>query len=243
MPRPPSLQHRRTTTTRMRPFHQNTMMQAYEDQHNLAESMLSLSSEQLGEQQLEERKLSPGWRAYRNEEDNKVAYFNEATNTSEHNFQDLFKKPRSKKIATTNHPGTSRNNNEPCRTSAAACQPAEHHPPPRPDQSNSSSTIPGVPYVTPTKSMKLPDPKEVIDLISSGSNNDETQLEEDDDTHLEDDDEKTDVDDSSSDRLPLTFEFENLPRSTTSGAGDDDDTSNACGGSYDDMDDKSVCLL
>jgi hypothetical protein len=237
------LQHRRTTTTIiMRPFRQTTMTQAYEDQHNLAESMSSLSPKQLEEQQLEERKLPSGWRAYRNEEENKVVYFNEATNTLEYNFQDLFKKTRSKNTATINHPGTSRNNNEPRRTSAAACQPAEHHAPPRPDQSNSVSTILGVPYVTPTKSMKLPDPKEVIDLISSGSNDDGTQLEEDDDTHLEDDNRKTDLDDSSSDRLPLTCEFENLPHSTTSGAGNDD-ILNACGGSYDDMDDKSVCLL
>jgi hypothetical protein len=213
------------------------MTQAYEHQHNFAESMSSLSPEQLGEQQLEERKLPPGWRAYRNEDDSRVVYFNEATNTSEYNLEDLFKKLRSKTIATTNHP----NNNEPRRTSAsAACgQPAERHAPPRPDQSRSSSTILGVPaYVTPTKSMKLPDPKEVIDLISSGSDDDETQLEE-------NDDKKTDLDNSrSSDRLPLTCEFENMPRSTTSGAGDDDDTSNACGAkSYDNRDDKSVCLL
>jgi hypothetical protein len=53
---------------------------------------------------------------------------------------------------------------------------------------------------------------------------------------------KTDLDDSSLDRLPLTSEFGNFPRSTTSGTGDDD-TSNAGGSSYDDTDDKSVCLL
>jgi hypothetical protein len=92
------------------------------------------------------------------------------------------------------------------------------------------------------KSTKIPDPKEAIGLISSGSNDDKTHLKDDDATHLEDDDEKTDLDDSSSDRLPLTSELGNFPRSTTSGAGDDD-TSNTGGSSNDDTDDKSVCLL
>jgi hypothetical protein len=80
------------------------------------------------------------------------------------------------------------------------------------NQSNSSSTILGLlPAVTPTNITKIPDPKEVINLISSGSNDDGTHLEEDDTTHLEDGDKKTDLDDSSLGRLPLTSEFGNFP--------------------------------
>jgi hypothetical protein len=114
MPRPPSLQHCCTTTTRMRPFCQTTMTKAYEDQHP-AELMLSISSEQL-----EERNLPPGWQAYRNEEENKVVYFNEATNTSEYNFHNIFTKPKSKNTTTTNHPGGDSNNNLPRHCMSAA---------------------------------------------------------------------------------------------------------------------------
>jgi hypothetical protein len=122
-----------------------------------------------------------------------VVYFNEATNTSEYNFHDLFKTPKSKKTTTTNHPGGSGNNNEPHRTSTAACQP--EHPnwalpcpdraPSYPNQSNSLSTILGLPYISPMKSTKMPDQKEVIDLINSGSNDEATHLEDDEATHLE----------------------------------------------------------
>jgi hypothetical protein len=90
------------------------------------------------------------------------------------------------------------------------------------------------------KSTKIPDPKEVINLISYGSDDDTTHLKHDDATHLEDDDKKTDLDDSSSDMLPLTPEFENWPHTSTTSAGDN--TLND-GGSYSDSDDKSKCLL
>jgi hypothetical protein len=72
-----------------------------------------------------------------------------------------------------------KNNNEPCRTSAPqpehACFPNRAPPSPDrapcPNQSNSWSIIP---YVTPMKNTKIPDPKEVIDLISSSFEDDET---------------------------------------------------------------------
>jgi hypothetical protein len=198
--------------------------------------------------------LPPGWQAYYNGKQ-EVVYFNKVTNNWEYSHEDLFKKPKYSKLLTTVEPShcrmippahivtgrvatgriatdahiaTTRVAPSTClKTAPPLCKssPLRKSPvfsSPHPDATASCNILP---YVTPTKSDRVPTPKETVDLMSS---DEETCL------GLE---QQTDLANVSSGMLPSTAEFQ---KSRSMISTSDDGTSNV--GSCNESD-KAECLF